>query len=252
MDHHDEPLLLVLDYPGYRPEARFADLRLDGHGVRTHDLLRRPLPRVTDGSAYAARSLLANPAPAGPVTAIAAYCASAPLAFELARAVAPEGGAAPRLVLVDAEPGTLAPVLDSYRDALAQLGVHPSEEEVRERAAPDRLADDPRGFVDALVDDLERRAADALRALGSGPAEAVESAAHMAGAYADWLSHLVAAHRSRVSPWDGEVLHIDSAGGSGRHFAHGAADVREVRIDCDRKDLLRSEETREAVLSALR
>ncbi|MFF5254162.1 hypothetical protein ACFY4K_19245 [Streptomyces leeuwenhoekii] len=247
----EEPLLLTLDYPGYRKEARIADLGLADHGVRTVELLRRPLPRAATGPAYAARLLAGRPAGGGPVAAVAAYCASAPLAFEVAAALAgPDGPSL--IVLFDAEGTTADAVAGSYREALAQLGVDAGEDEVRARVDPSLLASAPDRLVADLVDGLEREAAAALRGMGGSAREAADGAARLAGTYADWLSHLVAAHHCVTSAWTGRVVHVMSAEARPGAFAHAAGERQEVRVDCDRAELLRRPQARAALLGALR
>ncbi|RXS84650.1 hypothetical protein EST92_10455 [Streptomyces sp. TM32] len=246
----EEPLLVALDYPGYRAEARLAELRLPEHGLGVHELLSRPLPCATRGTDYAAHLLASHPLPGGPgtreVAAVAAYCASAPLAFEVAARLGADAGTPPLLILFDAEPDTRRPALDSYREAVAQFGVSPSEP-----PEPGLLDRAPEAFVESLVGRLRGHAVSALHTLGSDQEEAVASAAQMADAYADWLRHLVAAHHSAVTDWTGDVLHIVSADGAPSPFPHGTRSVRRTQIDCARKDLLRCAETRSAVLAAV-
>ncbi|WP_406292872.1 hypothetical protein OG948_00645 [Embleya sp. NBC_00888] len=245
---HGAPLLLVLDFPGYRTEARVRDLRLDEHGLRVHELLRHPLPRETTGAAYIRRLLSAHPVPAVPVAAVLAYCASAPLALELAEATAGRQRHLPQVILFDAVASTRDAVRAAHRDALARLGPVRAGEET---ADPAFLSADPDYFVEAAVRDVERKAVDLLRADGATAHEATESAAHMAGGYADWLTHLVAAPRSRASSWSGNILRIASADHPRDAFPVTAHRVEDVQVDCAREHLLRDEGTRTAVLSFL-
>ncbi|MFJ7240061.1 hypothetical protein ACIQWB_23425 [Streptomyces olivaceus] len=250
MPQREEPVVLTLDYPGYRKEARIDELGLDGHGVRVHGLLRAPLPRAVSGADYAARLLANVPSGTGPIAAVAAYCASAPLAFEVAAAL---GGEPPSIVLFDAEATSLDSITADYRARLGGLGVQPDEQELSERVDPVALAEDPERFVDELTGEVARQAHAALRAAGAGEAEIAASAGHMVSAYTDWLSHLMAAHHARTSPWEGEVLHLVSADAdpSGFVCAAGHGRQRTLRLSCDRFELLRSEETRASVLEAL-
>ena len=250
MHHAEKPLLYVLDYPGFRTEPRVDDLQLDRHELRVRNLLRQPLPRVVDATAYVSRILAGISAGEGPVAAVAAYCTSAPFAFEVASATARGQQEPPIIVLFDAEASTPDMILDSYRTVLAGIGVQPTEEDLRSRANLSLLSEDPRRFVDALTRNLEREVVTILRTMGSSDEEATESARHMTNTYADWLSHLVSAYRSNIPSWSGEILNITSADGPQKGFTFQSGTVRDVRMTCDRAQLLRSEETRSVVLSA--
>ncbi|MEV5982168.1 hypothetical protein [Streptomyces sp. NPDC052114] len=243
------PVVLALDYPGYRKEARIDDLGLDRHGVRVHGLLRSPLPRAVRGADYAARLLANVPPGTGPVAAVAAYCASAPLAFEVAAALG--GEQPPLIILFDAEATSWDAIAADHRARLHGLGVRPNEREVAARHGAAALGEAPERFVEDLTGELARQAREALRAAGADEAEVAASATHMVSAYTDWLSHLVAAHHAHTSSWAGEVLRLTSTDGDSSAFACAAERQRELRLGCDRFELLRSEQTRAAVLAAL-
>ncbi|GAA4629406.1 hypothetical protein GCM10023196_050110 [Actinoallomurus vinaceus] len=250
MRHEDEPLLYVLDYPGFRTEARVDDLQLDQYGVRVRNLLRHPLPRAVDATAYASRIIAGVSPGEGPVAAVAAYCTSASFAFEVASATARSQQKPPVIILFNAEAGTPEMILDSYRTALSGIGARSPEQDLSSRADMSLLSEDPERFVDALVQNVERAVVATLRTAGSSEEEATESARHMANTYADWLSHLVAACHSSVCSWSGNVVNITSADGPQKEFAFESDTVRNVRMACDRAQLLRSEATRSVVLSA--
>jgi hypothetical protein len=248
MDQSEQPVVLTLDYPGYRKEARIEELGLEQHWVRVHDLLGAPLPRAVSGAAYAARLLENLPSGTGPVAAVAAYCASAPLAFEVAAAL---DGEPPVVMLFDPEATSLESITKEYRARLAGLGVKPDEQELSERLDARTLAEAPERLVADLTDELTRQAHAALRAAGAKESEIAVSAGQMVSAYTDWLSHLVAAHHSRTPSWEGQVLRVDSADADPAGYPCTAAHRRELRLSCDRFELLRDEETRAAVLEAL-
>lgn len=247
MNRPQPPTLLVLDYPGYRAEARFAELPLPAERVVVRHLLDGALPRHTRGDAYA-RGLLDGTWPE--VAAVAAYCASAPLAFAVAAQVrGTEPGLPPRLLLLDAEPDTRTPLVTSHRQALGQFGAPGGRLPEAELLAS--LDDDPEGVVDTLVSQVREHAVAALRGVSEDEREAVSGAEQMAATYDTWTRHLVAAHHTHVADWPGDVQHIRSADSEGEVFAHGARTVRHTWIDVARKDLLRCERTGAAVLAAL-
>ncbi|MGQ4464646.1 amino acid adenylation domain-containing protein [Streptomyces violaceoruber] len=248
MDLSKRPVVLAIDYPGYRKEARFDELALERYGVRVHDLLHGPLPRAVSGSDYAARLLANMPVETGPVTAVAAYCASAPLAFEVAAVL---GGEPPVIILFDPEVTTLETITTEYRARLTGLGVQMDEQELSELIDAYDLAEAPERFVANLTGELARHAQAALRAAGANESEVLASATQMVGAYTDWLSHLVAAHHARTPIWEGHVLRVDSAAADPAGYACTAGHQRVLRLSCDRFELLRADETRAAVLETL-
>lgn len=180
MDQSELPVVLALDYPGYRKEARIDELGLDDHGVRVHGLLRAPLPRVASGPGYAARLLANVSSGEGPVVAVAAYCASAPLAFEVAAALC---GMPPVIVLFDPEATSAATITADYRARLAGLGVQPDEQELHARVDGRALAEDPERFVAELTGELARHAGAALRGAGADESEVAASATYLVSAY---------------------------------------------------------------------
>ncbi|MET7610737.1 hypothetical protein ABZX97_06465 [Streptomyces seoulensis] len=219
--------LLVLDYPGERPEARVCELGLPG----TRDLLAVPPPPVTPDRYLSA---LSAPTPAG---AVLAYCAAAPLAAALAARVGREGRGVP-LVLFDAEPVTAATVLTAYRDTLAQLGLVPGPAELRELAT--RVAD-PGAFLTTARARLTGHVGTALGADGADAADVADLAEPMTDAALRWLAHLLAAHHTPPPRPAGPTLRVLSA--------HTPGDG--VRIPSDRADLLRDPRTYRAVASFL-
>ncbi|MFJ3671364.1 hypothetical protein ACIPSE_33370 [Streptomyces sp. NPDC090106] len=222
--------LLVLDYPGERPEARVSELGLPG----ARDLLRVPPPAVPPDRYLA--SLRAG-GPPGPAGAVLAYCAAAPLAAVLA-AGAGHGGRTAPLVLFDAEPVTAATVLTSYGTTLAQLGIRPDPREVRHLAA---RVEDPGAFLTEARGRLSAHVGVALRADGAGSQEVDDLAAAVTDSALRWLAHLLAAHHAPPPGAPGPTLRVLSA----RTPGDG------LRIGCDRADLLRDPRTAAAVVSFL-
>lgn len=242
MPEGEGPLLLTLDYPGYRREARISDLHLEQAGIRVREVLHHPLPHVADGPAYVAQLLADDRDIKGPATAVAAYCASAPLALTLASAL--RQAQPPVVILFDAWQPIPADILSSHRQALQDLGV--TAERGPQAAAPTVLDQ----LVSHLVRDLQAEAFRALRALGTTEEEMADSVAHFTAAHTDWLFHLAAAQRGNSEAAPGEVVHLLSKEAPLARFRLPAGH-RCVHIQCSRKDLLRAEQTRAAVLGAL-
>ena len=220
-------MLLALDYPGLRTQARIADLGLAG----LVDLLVAPLPLAASGSGYTGE-LLAR-VPGAQARAVLGYCASAPLAAGLAARLSN-----PPLILFDAETVGARTVRDAYRSMAGQLGVLVSDQDVERLGDP---SGEPETFLASARTDLRDRVRTAL--LGDGcPAAGVEDfVTELTGACLAWLAHLVAAADAGPVRSAGPVLRVVS-----RERPGG-----DVTIDCAADDLLRHLATRAAVRSFL-
>jgi hypothetical protein len=229
-------VLLVLDYPGYRPEARVDELGLPRNtGLRVAELLRAPLPTAVTAAGYAAELLARRPE--GEIGAVLAYCAAAPLATELVAQTGTDDRRPP-LVLFDAEPTTVSSLLDAYRDTLTQLGVAATPQEAATLAA---LAHRPEEFIAIARRNLIAHVSRTLLADGCDPGEVDLAAQLTTDSCTDWLTHLLAALHAPPPKRSGPVLRITSADVPGG----------DLRIPCERTSLLRDPRTREAVLSFL-
>jgi hypothetical protein len=244
-----KPLLLVLDFPGRRAEARVSDMRLEMAGCDVRYLLAAPFPRETTAKAYAAELLARQGTTITEVGAVAAYCMAAPIAQELAALLG--GGYPVPLMLFDGEPATPATILEQYRESLSQVrgrteGRGPEPMDVAE------LTSRPAACVDRIGSRLV--AAALPKFLGDGDldeVDATEAAGELVEFYLDWLVHLVAAHNAAWPPWSGEVLHVVSRGHTYTGDWPGAGTTRVRRVDSARSDLLRHPGTREIALSFL-
>lgn len=241
------PLLAVLDYPGRRPEAAVADLRLEEHGFDVRYLLTEPLPGETGATAYA-RCLVERIEPDRPVTAVLAYCLAASIGHEVAAVLAENAPPVP-LVLFDAAPGNPLAVVEAYRSAVGQLGGGMAD-------GPDltALAEDRSGAADlvaAVRRTLLRLATAALLEDGDEPEDVMETAEQLADHHLRWVVHLIAATDAGSPSWGGDVLHVTSRDHPFREDWRGARRTRTVRIDCTRPALLRTPATARAVLSSL-
>ncbi|MGV9295793.1 hypothetical protein [Amycolatopsis sp. NPDC003676] len=221
-------MLLALDYPGYRAQARIDDLGLP----EVTNLLIAPLPTATDCPGYVTDLLSRKPP--GRVDAVLAYCASAPLAVRLVAELSIQ----PPLVLFDAEPVTAVTVLDAYRDAVRQLGVDATEDEIAELC---RAVDAPTRFVAAVRADLQRRVSHTLIADGCDPATVDDLSSQLTEACLEWLTHLVAASGAGQPDRVARTLRVTS-----REVAGG-----DITVECGRDELLRHPDTRAAVMAFL-
>lgn len=244
-----DPTLLVLDFPGRRPEAPISAMNLDRAGYDCTYLLTSPLPTALSTPAYAGE-LCARPLP-DQADGLVAYCAAAPLAVEVAGRLAGAAESAP-IVLLDPQPTPPNEINREYLDVVRQVeGRSPALERPPLLDIEGLLAT-PATLVECIGADLRRRAQLALAAYGvhvneaSGPVEGV------VGVYVEWLTFLVAAHHGAPPAVRGPVLqvisrnHLDDAGWL------GATDLRTVRIDSDRPELAAHPQARAAVLDFLR
>jgi len=246
------PLLAVLDYPGRREEAAVADLRLHEHGFDVCYLLTDPLPYETSAGAYA-RRLVDRLDPGRPVTAVLAYCLAAGIGHEVAAALTTPAAPAPPLVLFDAGAGSVEAVVEAYHSAVVQLGGGPDEgpDVVAMLAADVPAQQRSAALVAAMRTTLTRLAIAALLDDDDEPEDVAETAAQLTERHLRWVVHLVAAATAGSPAWGGDVLHVMSRDHPFADDWPGAGSTRPVRVDCSRRELLRTAQTAQAVLSWL-
>jgi hypothetical protein len=241
-------MLLVLDYPGRRPEAHISELRLDRSGFECREVLTSPMPTALTTVAYA-RELYAQQRPDRPV-ALVAYCAAAPLAVAMAALLA--GPAAPvPIVLLDPQQTPPSEILHEYHEVVSQV----------ERRAPDverpplldieRLLATPETLVKRIGEDLRLRAKLALAAFGFGGADVSGPVESVVGVYIEWLTFLVAAHYDEQPAPTGPVLQVLSQSHPADAGWLGATDLRTVRVPCERPELAVDAHARAAILAFL-
>ena len=244
-----DPTLLVLDYPGRRPEAPVSAMNLDQAGYDCAYLLTPPLPTALSTPGYASE-LCARPLP-DRADGLIAYCAAAPLALELATRLTGRAEPAP-IVLLDPQPTPPSEINREYLDVVSQVEGRSPAPERPPLLDIEGLLGTPATLVERIGADLRRRAQLALAAHGlhvdeaSGPVEGV------VGVYVEWLIFLVAAHHSTPPAVHAPVLQVISRGHPDDAGWLGANDLRTVRIDCDRPELAAHPEARAAVLDFLR
>lgn len=239
--------VLLLDYPGRRPEAPVTALRLDDGGYRTLPLLTQPLPVEVTGRAYAERLVALHSPGMSSARAVVAYCAASALAVHVVHLLREHRGWAPALVFLDATPTSAADVTDAYATATRQVpgGGEPPDGE------PPALPEHPARLLQEAREDLSRRAAAALRAQGLGEDVTAGPAAHFADQHVAYLAYLLAARgpvpREPVAP----MLHVLSRGHHDHRDWLPGGELHTAHVDSDRAGLAAHPSARNAVLSFL-
>jgi hypothetical protein len=228
--------VLLLDFPGRRPEAHLTDLGLDVTGVQCRSLLTHPLPAVFDTRSYAAE-LARRAAPLGAVDGIVAYCAAAPLAVAFGHLTG-----AP-VVFLDPEPCDERDLADAYAGMLRQIGG-----DRQSWPGPAGWPADPAAMIAVAVADLRRQGKEALGRDGFSAGEAESALGHTIDVYRQWLTYLIAMRHHAQPPLTGPALRILSRRHPERTPGLGIDEARTVRVDCERAQLARHDETRKAVL----
>ncbi|MFI9322632.1 hypothetical protein ACIGXI_23020 [Kitasatospora aureofaciens] len=245
--------VVVFDYPGRRAEARISDLGLSDHGVLLDHLLEPSrLPREVTARAYTTALVTSEPQRAGGdrVAAVLAYCAATAMGREYADLVEESGEERPPLVCFDAGPVTLEDVENAYTAALRQVSGG-SQADSSPPIPVASLLDDPLRLTDAVRKDLTERAFRSLAADGLAASDVAGPVDQMVETNISWLTHLLAARDTTPRQPRGVILNVLSRDHTDQAEWLAGQDVRTVRIDCPRADLLCHPGTRSAVLSFL-
>ncbi|WP_330235395.1 hypothetical protein [Streptomyces sp. NBC_00566] len=243
-------VLLAVDFPGRRDEARIADLRLEEAGWKVEYALTAPYSRVPDAGAQAAELAARRTGPAP--RAVLAYCMAAPLAHELAALLSPPGAPVP-LVLFDGEPGRPEAVRDAARTVAGQLtgGAAQALDDDADLLSDAALTGRPEEVMAAVEDRMNRLAAEVFRGDGFDETEAWAAATQVSGFYLDWIAHLTASLHTARPAWGGRVEHVRTPGHQGPRRWPGAGTTENHLVDSGRNDLLRDPRTRELALTLL-
>lgn len=242
-------MLLVLDYPGRRPEAHVSDMHIERCGFDCVYVLTPPLPTALTTPAYA-RQLCARQRLDRPFAAIC-YCAAAPLAIAMAQLMAGSAGRPMPITLLDPQQTPPQEIAAEYSAAVRQVEGRAPDVKRPPLLDIERLLPTPEMLVQRIGEDLRLRARLALAAYGldgasgSGPADAVVSM------YVEWLTFLVAAHYGEQPAPDAQLLQVISREHPAEASWLGGADVQTVRIPCDRAELAMHPAARAAVLDFL-
>jgi hypothetical protein len=232
-------VLLALDYPGRRDEARIADLHLEANGWDVRYLLQPPFGRLPDSASYAGH-LARRFGPFGPeVSAVLAYCMAAPIAQYLAVLLQVP------LVLFDGEPATAEAVERELEVAKKQLGWTRNAGSAAERFPEDQLRARAADCARRMREILVPLAAGTLRSDGVPEPDAVTEAGPVADFYLDWLTYLIAAHNTDWPRWPGPVFHVMSRGHGYDGDWPGVDSTQLRRVDSERNELLGQPRTRD-------
>jgi hypothetical protein len=242
-DDPDGRVLLVVDYPGRRPEAHVRDLGIEAAGWDVRYLVNPPLIRNLDAAGYAA-ALVDRHAPPADATAVLAYCTGGAIAQELASILDRNGRPLP-MVLFDGAPSRPALIARDFHAALGEVSGRATEQAGRaDLLSAEQLTDGREKSFASMRHELVRAATEVLHADGFDGEEAASVAEQSCAVYLDWLAYLVAGYNTTRPRFDGEILHLVSR----RHIfvepppGCDAYDLR--RIDASAEDLLRTPEVR--------
>lgn len=244
-----DPTLLVLDFPGRRPEAHISELALDERGFSSVYAMESPLPTSPTTPEYA-KELCISKSLERPF-AVVAYCAAAPLAVAVSEIVTGPAGTLP-IVLFDPQPTPPSEIALEYDIVVGQVeGRMPAQAERPARLAIESLVATPEAAIEQIGEDLRQRALLALSAFGFTGADADRAAQGVIGLYVEWLTFLVGAHHGEQPGPRGPVLQVLSREHTDDLGWLGAADVRTVRFPCDRNELAAHPEACAAVVDFL-
>jgi hypothetical protein len=240
--------LLVLDFPGRRPEAHISEMHLERYGFACTEVLTSPMPTALSTPAYAgelcARQRLDRP------LAMIAYCATAPLAVAMAGLLAGPDGQVP-IVLLDPQRTPPSEFLREYQEVVRQVEGQATDAERPPLLEVERLLATPEILVERIGEDLRLRARLALASYGFAGADVNGPVESLVGVYVEWLTFLVAAHNDEQPPPRGPVLQVISRGHPADAGWLGATDLRTVRVPCDRPELAVNAEARAAIVEFL-
>jgi hypothetical protein len=243
-----DQMLLVLDYPGRRPEAHISDMHLEQCGFGCAYALTSPLPAMLTTPAYASQ-LCAQQRLDRPL-AVIAYCAATPLAVAVAGLLA--GAACPvPIALLDPQRTPPREIVHEYREVVRQVEGRAPQTERPPLLDIERFLATPELLIQRIGEDLRLRARLALAAYGFDGADASGQADGVVGMYVEWLTFLVAAHHDEQPAPRGPVLQVISQEHPADAGWLGAAGIKTVRVRCGRAELARNADARAAVLDFL-
>jgi len=163
-----------------------------------------------------------------------------------------EGSADPLpIVLLDPQQTPPCEIVREYHEVVRQVEGRPPDAQRPPLLDIERLLATPELLIEQIGEDLRLRARLALAAYGFDGADVSGPVDGVVGVYVEWLTFLVAAHHGEQPAPRGPILQVISRGHPADASWVGAADVRTVRIPCDRSELAMNGEARVAVLDFL-
>lgn len=243
-----DPMILVLDYPGRRPEAHVSEMRLEQSGFDCAYMLKPPLPSALTARAYASQ-LCARLRSAQPL-AVISYCATAPLAIAVAALMGDSCGGPPPIALLDPSRCHPSHIIRGYASVVRQIeGPAPISRPPLLDVEPMLATSDL--LIQRIEADLWHRAKLSLAADGFEGAEAKGAMEAVIGMYVEWLTYLVAVHHCEQPTSSGHLFQVISREHPADVSWLGVAADRTVRIECDRRHLPKHPDARTLVLDFL-
>ncbi|MEY9933131.1 hypothetical protein ABH926_007784 [Catenulispora sp. GP43] len=243
--------ILMLDFPGRRPEAHLTELRLEDADLECEYLLTHPLPTELDTRAYAEQLCRRMDTDPRDAVAVVAYCAAAPLAAPIAARVG--GPDRPPLPIVYLDPSRCLDyhLVKNYTEIARQIAGHTDLEERIPLLDVAALIPTPEEYLARIAADLTQRSRAVLAADGFTAAEADQAMGTTIDLYMQWLTYLVAVHHPDPPPPAADVLQLVSRDHPAEAAWLGIAPEQTVRFDCLRPVLAEDPGVRGALLAFL-
>ncbi|WP_100525564.1 hypothetical protein [Mycobacteroides abscessus] len=245
--------LIVVDYPGRRPEGHIADLGLDAPWLRVDFALVHPFAVDVSVAAFVKQMVANIRLSNSSAISVAAYCMAAPLAQELVAFLSNLGYRVNSLVFLDGVPGRYEAVAEAVRNALEDIAGHRiSLEKWRDISLDEyQLRLRPAAFFATVRDAIVGCARAELLSEGDDQNSAEIGAIEATKGYLEWIGYLSASYRCSFPPIDSEMIHLVSRDHELIESWPGAKSTRLVKIDCDRASLLQARQTKDAVYAVI-
>lgn len=225
------------------------DLLLEQCGFTVRDVLATPPGFGPDPAGVAAYLVDRHRLHPASTIAVVSYCMAAPLAHELAAALSERAAPVP-LLLFNGRAATPEAVIKQCRLSAEQLAGGAARSTSDCPIDAGSVITDPAACLGTITRHLTDIAVAALRRTEDAE-DAEDIAADVVAHHVSWLSHLVSACHTSWPKWNGRVLHVMSREHDFTGPWAGAGATRELRVSCERTELLHSPAAREAAISFL-